>query len=71
MFDPLFGTIVIAIRHEQFVLIAADSFSTRNHGQDDYHCSLVNKIELHPKLPMAVATAGLASREGDAARINN
>lgn len=57
---PLAGSIVIAIRHDEFVLIASDSFSTRNHGRDDYHRSIVNKIELHPYLPMAVATAGLS-----------
>jgi hypothetical protein len=56
---PLTGTIVIAVRREEFVLIASDSFSTRNHGRQDYHRAIVNKIELHPKLPMAVATAGL------------
>jgi hypothetical protein len=60
MRDQLAGSIVIAVRRDEFVLIASDSFSTRNHGRHDYHRSIVNKIELHPKLPMAVATAGLA-----------
>jgi hypothetical protein len=60
MFDPLAGSIVIAIRRYEFVLIASDSFSTRNPGQNDYRRSIVNKIEIHPKLPVAVATAGLA-----------
>ena len=60
MYEPLTGSIVIAIRHDSFILIASDSFSTRNHGRDDYHRSIVNKIEVHPKLPMAIATAGLA-----------